>query len=441
MPWQETAARYAEATGRDGRHLYREVAWIVARQNGKTAPLVPLIVKRLREGRRMMHTAQDRSLPRSVHEEVADTLVEHFADELAPNRHGRYATRFSSGQEEIKMRNGGRYRIVAPTRGGARGPSNDDVIVDELREMDTWDFIAAAKPTMTVSRDPQIVYLSNAGDESSVVLNALRARAQTDPSLAYIEWSADPSRATDDVVGWAESNPAMGHEREGMGSVYETLVAEHRTALLEGTMSVFETEHLCRSVASLRSKLVDVAAWRDCEATVGEPVRPSMGVSLDPAGRRASAAIAWQVDDRVAVRLLYDVTGDPIDVDQLGRDLHDEAAKLSVRSVGFDPLTDASLARHLRRTEPITGQKYAAASSRFVEQVESRKVAQEDSHAVGEDLSYTARKAHDERGSFQAVRASDERPITAALAVIRAVWLATAPRPTAVKPTPSVVGF
>jgi phage terminase large subunit-like protein len=263
MPWQETAARYAEALGPDGRHMYREVAWIVSRQNGKTSPLVPLIVKRLRAGRKMMHTAQDRSLPRLVHEEVADTLVEHFAAELAPNRHGRYATRFSSGQEEIKMRNGGRYRIVAPTRGGARGPSNDDVLIDELREMDTWDFIAAAKPTMTVSRDPQIVYLSNAGDESSVVLNALRARAESDPSLAYLEWSADPSRATDDVVGWAEANPAMGHERPEMGSVYETLVSEHRTALLEGTMPVFETEHLCRSVTTLRSRLVDPAAWRD----------------------------------------------------------------------------------------------------------------------------------------------------------------------------------
>ena len=74
--------------------------------------------------------------------------------------------RFGSGQEEIRLRNGGKYRIVAPTRGGARGPSNDLVIVDELREMDTLDFIAAAKPTLIASPSPQIVYLSNAGTDS-----------------------------------------------------------------------------------------------------------------------------------------------------------------------------------------------------------------------------------------------------------------------------------
>jgi hypothetical protein len=41
---------------------------------------------------------------------------------------------------------------------------------------------------------------------------------------------------------------------------------------------------------------------------------------------------------------------------------------------------------------------------------------------------WTARKALDE-GRFEAVRADDKRPITAALAAIRAVWLASGPRP------------
>src|SRR5690348_12919960 len=50
MPWQETAATYLEAQRPDGRHLYGEVAVIVARQNGKTTLLIPLITKRLRAG-------------------------------------------------------------------------------------------------------------------------------------------------------------------------------------------------------------------------------------------------------------------------------------------------------------------------------------------------------------------------------------------------------
>lgn len=148
MPWQDTAARYLEALAPDRRHLYREVAIVVARQNGKTTLLVPLIVKRLRAGRRIMHTAQNRELPREVFAQVADIVSSD--ESIFPVRNGRTVRpRFANGQEEIRLANGGRYRIVAPTRGGARGGTNDDVIIDELREMDTFEFIGAAKPTMT----------------------------------------------------------------------------------------------------------------------------------------------------------------------------------------------------------------------------------------------------------------------------------------------------
>jgi hypothetical protein len=104
-----------------------------------------------------------------------------------------------------------------------------------------------------------------------------------------------------------------------------------------------------------------------------------------------------------------------------------KARELGVVMVGFDPLTDAQLARHFARTEPITGQKYANASARFVSTVKAGGLRWDDCAAVGTDLTWTARKPHDESGSFQAVRADDDRPITAVLAAIRAVWLASEP--------------
>jgi phage terminase large subunit-like protein len=76
MPWQEVAARYLEARGPGKRHLYREVAIVVSRQNGKTTLLIPLIVKRLLAGQRIMHTAQDRSFPREVFYRVAEQMWE-----------------------------------------------------------------------------------------------------------------------------------------------------------------------------------------------------------------------------------------------------------------------------------------------------------------------------------------------------------------------------
>jgi hypothetical protein len=428
MPWQETAARYLTALAADDRWLYPEVAIVVARQNGKTTLLIPLIVQRLLRGQRIMHTAQDRNLPREVFGAVAEMMFTHHSD-LFPHRNGRPTKpRYANGQEEIILTNGGVYSIVAPTSGGARGPSRDLIIIDELREMDSWGFIAASKPTRKASKNPQVVYLSNAGEDDSIVLNALRDRAATDPALAYLEWSASPERSADDREGWAEANPAMGNEKGEMGPVLETLEADYRTALLEHTTAIFEVENLCRWVVTTRERLVDEYAWGRCEGEVETPKRPSMAVSMDPDGERASAAIAWQAGDDIAMRLIFDVTGHPIDTDALGADLKKAASRLGVHEVGYDPLTDAELAKFFKKTRKVQGSEYANASSRFVTIVNAGRLKWSDAAAVTDDLSFTAKKPHDESGSFQAVRAKDDRPIPAALAAIRAVYLASGPK-------------
>jgi hypothetical protein len=185
---------------------------------------------------------------------------------------------------------------------------------------------------------------------------------------------------------------------------------------------------------STRERLVDEYAWDVCHGEVPEPRRPFMGVSMDPSGTRASAAIAWQLEGGdVALRLLFDVAGSPIDTAALGKDMREKALRLGVAAVGFDPLTDAELAKFFRKSEPISGGKYANASARFVTAVNGRRIRWDDARQVTEDLTWTARKPHDESGSYQAVRAKDDRPITAALAAIRAVWLASGPKPAAPK--------
>ena len=436
FPWQDTAGRYLYALGPRDVWLYPEVAVIVARQNGKTELLVPHVAKRLLMGRRIMHTAQNRELPREVFGRVADLMEDRYPELLVKR------PRFANGQEEIRLKNGGHYRIVAPTRGGARGPSNDDVIVDEVRELDSHDFIAAAKPTMNASKNPQALYLSNAGDESSEVLNAIRKRAAEDPALAYLEWSADPDRPVEDVAGWLEANPSIGHMPQVMGNLHR----EYRSHRLAGTLGIFETEHLCRWVGTVKEALVQQTAWASSELPELEPTPRAayLGIAMDPEARRASAAIAWpRVDGEFGLRLLYDVTGDPIDTDRLGRDLRATARKLAVRMVGFDPQTDAMLAKFFPRTEPIAAQKFANATSRFVASVDAGRVRWEDAAAVGADLEWTTRRANEESGSFAAVRADEDHPITAALAAIRALWLASAPKPAPApaKARPNTVGF
>lgn len=422
-PWQLTAARYITAIGPDGGWLYPEVAIVVGRQNGKTELLKPLIVGRLRAGRRLMHAAQNRELPRETFGQVAD-IIEGGFDTLA-QRGGRVLRpRFANGQEEIRLANGGLYRIVAGTRGGARGPSNDDVIIDELREMRTDEFIAAAEPTLMASGNGQIIYLSNAGDDESVVLNALRDRAEHDPSLAYLEWSAEPELDPVDRAGWIAANPSLGHKP----GAWEYLERKYESYRLADQLHIFETEHLCRWVPTRTAPLVGAAEWAAGQrADLGPVQRPAMAVALDPGGTRASAVIAWpQGDGGYACDLILDETAEAIDVDDIGPRLQRLAITNRVRDQAFSSGTDVALSRFLPRARAVDGRVYANACASFANLVEGGLVRWRGA-GLAEDFKHIVRMSHAD-GTLVGMRADGAPPTTAGYAAIRAVWLASAPR-------------
>ncbi len=422
MPWQEVAASYATARGPGDLWAYREFAAVVARQNGKTTFTKPLIVRRLLEGRRIMHIAQLRELPRLMFEAVADVIEKEHPD-LLPRRRGKVIwPRRGAGSESIILDNGGEYRIAASVNGG-RGFSFDDLIIDELREMTSFDVINAAKPAQRFSANPQTIYLSNMGTDESVILNSLTARAGKDPSLAYLEWSADPEYDPGDIRGWLQANPSIGHYPQ----VLRDLEQDYRAASLAGNLAGFETEALCRRVPSMRERLVDEYAFNACRGPIGDPRQPVMAVSMTPDGRHASAAIAWQRLDRSIALSVSTVTGDPIDTAKLGADIDKDARRLGVKRIGYDPVTDAELVKYLRKSEKITGSVFANASAQFVNLVTAGKLRWNDDGSLAAQMGATSRKSHDDTGHFQAVRMADDRPISAALASIRAVWLASGP--------------
>jgi hypothetical protein len=124
----------------------------------------------LNRGRQIIHTAQNRTLPRSVYMRIGRHYEVAHPEQLLYFKLG-------SGMEEIALRNGGLYTIVAPQR-GARGLGADTFILDELREFETDDILGAAVPTLASSPDPQRIYLSNAGSNASVILNDLKRRGE-----------------------------------------------------------------------------------------------------------------------------------------------------------------------------------------------------------------------------------------------------------------------
>lgn len=413
MPWQLHAAEIITATGARDRWLYSEVCFVVSRQNGKSTILVPRIIQGLLAGERIMHTAQNRELPREIFGVVADIMTEKLAATLKGD------PRRANGQEVIRTKTGGIYRIVAPTTAGARGYPNDTLIIDEVRELDTFKFVAAARPTLTASDNPQTIYCSNAGDDMSVVLNALRSRADSDPSLAYMEWSAAPERPVEDRTGWEEANPALGITIQ-----MSTLEDFYRSMPLE----LFETEHLCRWVQSMAPRVISDIDWQRSAGPTGDPRAPKLGIAVD--GERASAVLAWmRADNTVALTILADVHGKPLDVDALGALLRARVAELRVTAVAHDNATDRDLARYLPTSKAMNRTEWAAASERFARTVEGGRLRHAGADMVGADLAFTARKDLGE--SWIAVKAHESRPITAALAAIRAVWLATDPPSTA----------
>jgi len=398
---------------------------VVARQNGKTTLLAPLIVGRLLGGQSILHTAQNRELPRGTHRYVANLLREHFPEQV-PNRSD---IRFGAGQEEIRTKEGGHYRIVAATDNGARGPSANLVIVDEVRALKSTDFIEAAQPTTIAQELTQTVYLSNAGTTESVVLNGLRARSGTDEYLAYLEWSAAPDRAPDDVAGWLESNPSIGHNPwllRNLGRVYKSCV-------LGDTLDKWEREHLCRWTVAESARLITRDEWSGqlFEGERPKAKRPVLGVKMDPGGGRFSGVLAWPgPEGRVVLDVVVDTEADPLDVDRLGPDVAALATKMGVSAVAYDPQTDADMVRHLRqRSTPISTRDYASATERFVRLVAGRQfVVHDPGGIIAADLERTTRKAMT-AGTAIAVKAGADMTNAAAEAAIRAVWLAAAPQP------------
>ena len=97
---------------------------------------------------------------------------------------------------------------------------------------------------------------------------------------------AHPDRDHMDRDGWAEANPSLGHPD---GIQMETLEGFHDSF----TLPMFQRECLCQWIDSSAPRLVTDLDWSMRLGQTGYPVNPSMGISVDPSGTRASAVIAW----------------------------------------------------------------------------------------------------------------------------------------------------
>ena len=265
-PWQRWLLIHALELLRDNTFRFRNVVVLVARQNGKStlSQVLALWFMYVYGFELVIGTAQDLDVAEEIWQGAVD-YVEESPDLLEQWQR----TVKVNGQKSLELKTGQRYKVKAANRRAGRGLSGDLILLDELREHQSWDSWAAVTKTTMARAEAQVWALSNAGDASSIVLRYLRKMAHAaigdpdginaadDPSsllpkddddaedveleepdsLGIFEWSAPPGCAVTDRVGWAMANPSMGH-----GIAERTIAGACRT----DPEWVFRTEVMCQ---------------------------------------------------------------------------------------------------------------------------------------------------------------------------------------------------
>jgi hypothetical protein len=355
MPWQKWFLIHALELRPDGNFRFRKVVLLVARQNGKSTLLQVLTLWRMYVDRcrLVIGTAQDLDTAEEVWEgavelaQNAPELASEIAQVLKVN-----------GKKTLRLTSGERYKVRTANRKGGRGLSGELVLLDELREHQSWDAWAAVTKTTNAMERAQIIAASNAGDATSIVLRYLRMIAHRtlgdpdgiceaegeitpdldefeddddlegvdvlddeddyddldmdefedefadDDGLGIFEWSAVPGCPVTDRDGWAQANPALGH------TITERTIASDAKIDPEW---IFRTEVLCQWSTGALDGPFPTGAWEagtDPESTPApdSPVSLCVDVSWDRT-RAYIGLAAWRADGTPHVEIIAVRTG------------------------------------------------------------------------------------------------------------------------------------
>jgi len=433
-PWQKVFVRHL-TQHQPGGAPPAEVGLTVARQNGKSWVMLAYILDQLLEGKRIVACAQRIDLARGQWESInrlfeqRDGLPAPLAALHRRSDHGR-------GNERLELTNGGMYRVVAANGEAARGlDAIDLVFMDEVRSQTKWDAFAALEPTLTTAPEPQLVMASNAGSGLSCVLNAWRDRGRLRASgagegdpIVWCEWSAHPDRDLDDVDGWAEANPNLGHRFP-----LSRLESTRRT--LADDPNLFRTERMCQWIGA-DEPAIERALWANLGDPDLAPPTPgdrglTMAVGVDPDRQGAVIMLGRQLKDgRVAVGVLDKWVAQPGE-HVSDRDVADAIvarwSQWKPRRIGYNGHTSAPVAHLLTRrrlpTVDIKAHKFFDACALLSEHVRTAQLAHTADPTVDEQLGWAGREALRNGQGWYISRRRSPGPVFCADAVAMLVWL------------------
>jgi hypothetical protein len=336
FPWQRWLLIHALELMPDGSFRFRNVVILVARQNGKStlSIILSLFFMYVLGTGLVIGTAQDLDVAEEIWQGAVDIVEEtpelnDLKERVVKN----------NGKKSLDLKTGERYKVKAANRRAGRGLSGDLILLDELREHQSWDAWGAITKTTMARANAQVWALSNAGDASSIVLRYLRKMAHAaigDPdglnsdavtddeipedvedsgadSLGIFEWSARPGCDVNDRDGWAQANPSMGH------TITERTIA---SAAKTDPEWVFRTEVLCQWSEGTLEGPFPPGAWENADDRAENPgtldnnskrkKKSPIGVGLDTSWDRSTTYIAmagWRKDGLIHVELMAQRAG------------------------------------------------------------------------------------------------------------------------------------
>ena len=299
--------------------------WWRAR-SGKTELLVPARSSAASgQGRRIIHTAQNRELPRAD-PHPPRRVLRGPARRAARYRGTRVWPRAGAGlrgdpprqrrplpDRRRDQRSAARGWSAATTSSSTRSASSSTSASSpppsrrSPRQHEPPDRSTSATPARTTARSS----------------TPSRSGPTTDPGLAYLEWSAAPERAADDRAGWLEANPAIGHDPGHLelprGRVRDQPPPGHDGDLRDRAPLPLGLLHAGAAVSEFD--------WAACRRRGLPPVsRPVAAVSHGPR-RRGGPASRWPGGPatRSASGCSSTSPGAPVDADRLGDGRQDRA--------------------------------------------------------------------------------------------------------------------
>lgn len=361
LPWQEWFFIHALELKLDGTLRFRTLLLLVARQNGKSTislVLALFVLYALRWGT-VLSTAQDLDTAEEIWElaveQITETVEDDDGDEqfLRPWLEEQVQKIIQvNGKKGFTLKGRRRWKVKTAGRRAGRGFTADLILADELREHQSWLAWAAITKTTQTKAHALVMGLSNAGDQLSVVLSALRRQAHLavgDPdgladkiselelhaaeeefaaakealgddapadvddgvgeTLFIAEWSAKPGCDTRDVGQIAQANPSLGHLIQ-----LRTILSDEQT----DPEWVYRTEVLCQWPDGLIEGPYGPGVWEACanEFEADDSGLPRLGaadrvvgdlaacLSVTKDGGRTHLVIAgWRADGLAQVEL------------------------------------------------------------------------------------------------------------------------------------------